>query len=111
MVDISTPVDAPMAHKTLVHNLSTIASCEVNVLTLVQKLCSYEVITREIYRFVSDRLTGWSNDERLQHLLQHVNTTVKYDGDQFIKVLVSLKECGQHELVHKLTCDYSKYYI
>ena len=109
-VGISTPIDAPTAHKTLVQNLSTIASCEIDVLVLVQKLYSYTVIKRDVYRFVSDRLTGLSNDERLQHLLRDIVTTVRYDGDQFVKVLVSLKECGQEELVHKLTCDYGKNY-
>ena len=80
------------------------------MLILAQKLFSHKVIKREVYRFVSDRLTGLSNDERLQHLLQHIITTVRYDGDQFRKVLESLKECGQDVLVHKLTCEYGKYY-
>ena len=92
------------------HNLNTIASYEVDVLVLVQKLYSRGAINRYVYRHASDRLTGQSNDERLQYLLHTITTTVRYNGDQFAKVLISLKECGQYELVYKLTCDYSKWY-
>ena len=99
MATEETIMEANVAYKAFCDNRTNILKAALDPHALANKLFCHQIIGSDDLKRITDQYSGQTADERMGHLLDILEATIKKDGHvfgQFIKIL-SEDECSQRE--------------
>ena len=107
---ISISLNSEIARRALIQCTDTIVESNINPFTLVRKLYSKEVISKDVCKRVRDKESRDTSEERLERIVDDIEDRIKHDAIVLMIFLDVLNNLSRKDLADIIMAKYKGIY-